>query len=138
MSSWLDALQKEIQEELSSSHMMEPNTDIAPEDHIVGEIADDLKGMYSLALRLQKTALDAHTASHYETNKEHQEAQNEQAQRLAKKSELLLEIFWISIKEQYDLWGKPSVGVRRGWKAVWSEPTTPPVIELFKKIFGGE
>lgn len=138
MSTWLETLQTEIQDELKSVHLMEPNTDLGADDRIVGDMDEQLRGVYSLAMRWMKTAADNATAAQFETNKERQELLSEQAQRLAKKSKILLDIFWISIKEQFDLWEKPSIGVRRGCKVVWSESSTPPIVDLFRRLFGQE
>jgi hypothetical protein len=135
MTTWLDIIKMEL-ENLDLEGLLEPTTEVGAKDHVVGEADTDLKRLYGLAMQWDKTAIESLVAARYVNNREHQEHHVEKATELHKKSELLMEIFWASIKDSFDLWQKPSVGIRKGWKVVWSEPEVPPIIGILGELFG--
>jgi DNA-binding transcriptional regulator/RsmH inhibitor MraZ len=121
---------------MDTSNLVEPNAEISEKDHLVGEADVDLRKLYSLAISWEKTAIETLVAARYINSKTDQEQRMEKANELRKKSEIMMEIFWISLKDSFDLWQKQSIGIRKNWKVVWSEPEVPPILGILGDLFG--
>ena len=134
MPTWFDIVKAEI-DSVDEKNLFEPLTEIGDGDHEIGEADIDLKRLYSLAMKWQKSSMELMVAARYVNNREDQEYKIKKAKELGQKSELLMEIFWTSIKEMYNVWHKPSIGIRKGWKIVWSEPEEPPIPGFLKDLF---
>jgi hypothetical protein len=120
--------------------LIEPETEVNSKDHVVGEMNADLKRLFGLARQWGEAANEVLGKTGYLFHQEHIEHHIEKALELREKSGLLTEIFWASVKESFGLWQKPSIGLRKGWKVVWSEPETPSSevgIPLIISIVGG-
>ncbi|MBI3956755.1 MAG: hypothetical protein HY340_02090 [Candidatus Kerfeldbacteria bacterium] len=133
MNTWIQSLQAEL-DKVDLQGVIEPQGEIEERDHVVGQANDDLKRLYGLMMRWSKASLESVVAAQFAPNRELREHYTNQATMLGKKSEVLTEIFWITIKETFDLWQKPSVGIRKGWKVVWSEPEVPPIIGILSNM----
>ena len=57
-------------------------------------------------------------------------ARQKELRSVSKKSEVVSTMMLVSIRDQYDLWDKPEVGVRKGWQVVWSELSEEKQLEL--------
>ncbi len=54
---------------------------------------------------------------------------------LAAEHEALDQIFWVSLRTRFpELTGKDKIGVREGWKVVWSEDITDAIFGLIKQV----
>ncbi len=137
MPTWFDIVKAEV-DSVDEKNLFEPQIDIDIEggDHEIGEADADLKKLYSLATKWQKSSMELMVAAQYVNNREDQEYKIKKAKELGQKSNLLMEIFWVSIKEMYNVWHKPSVGIRKGWRIVWSEPNGEPLPGFLKDLFG--
>lgn len=110
--------------------LAEPETEVDSKDHVVGEMDADLKRLFGLARQWREAANEVLGKSGCLFHQEHLEHHIEKALELREKSELLGEIFWASVKESFGLWHKSSIGLRKGWKVVWSEPEEDPSSEM--------
>lgn len=120
MSTWLDEIRMEI-ENMDPASIIEPPAEVNREhDHIVCEAEDSLRKLYTLTMQLEKEANMMLVNARFSGNIANMLEAAENAQRLMRKVDALREIFWISLKDSYDLWDKPTVGVRKGWKVVWN------------------
>lgn len=133
MSRWMSAVLKEL-EGLNQKGLLEPKTEVGPTDHVVGEANVEIRKLYGLAMQTSRRSAESIVSAQYDINRETQEHHAAKAVELRKKAELLMEIFWVSIKDQFDLWQKPSVGIRKGWKVVWSEPGPDSILDLLGTI----
>ena len=115
---------------------IEPSNEVEKDEHVVGTADADVQKLYGLAMQWQKTSMETAVAARFINRRKEAEANLETAAILQKKSELVLEIFWLSLKETFDLWGKPSIGIREGWKVVWSEPAPPQIGDILGGLFG--
>lgn len=136
MPTFLDTVRIEL--ENTDGRLIEPTAEVGKKDHVVGVADEDIRKLYGLAMQWDKVAMETAIAARYVNNRADQEQSAERALMLHKKSELLMDLFWASLKDAFDLWQKPSVGIREGWKIVWSEPEVPPIIGLLGKMLGGE
>lgn len=119
---WLDEIRAELDgftpESLKS---FEPQTEAEKGEHVVGELADDLKKLLSLVVRYRKKAREAFAALIRSVFKEGAAYEENLLEYmvLSEKARVLKEIFHISINSAFNLWQKPMFGVRKGWKVVW-------------------
>jgi len=133
---WLNLLGTEV-ESLSDDELLEPLNEVEEEDHLVGSIDSDLalQRLYSLGKRMlgdaQRLLVDARLAK----NRAEMEEFVLRAQELSGKGSLVLEIFWASIKDSFQLWGRSSVGIRAGWQVVWSDQDNS-MPDIFRHLFG--
>ncbi len=87
----------------------------------------ELQRLWTLGRRLRvearRTIADAQLAK-----KDAQQELLTRANELDQKGELVLDIFWASIKDSFNLWDKASIGIREGWQVIWSDVdvTNPP------------
>ncbi len=137
MPSWIDLIKMEMEME---QQLFEPQTEISKIDHIVGEVDDDLKKLYCIAMQWKKAADETLPAAR-RINVD-QDQQLAKARELYQKSEILQEIFWISLEDSFNLWHRRSIGVRKGWKVVWTElseapemPETPLILNMLRNLF---
>jgi hypothetical protein len=60
-------------------------------------------------------------AAQHAKTKENFEYHAKKASEWHRKHEILMESFWVSIRDSFDLWDKSSVGIRKDWKVVWCD-----------------
>lgn len=122
----LDNVQVELQS-IKEDDLIEPGFDIDPEvDTEVGEATLDLKKIYTLQEKFQQLALKHAVDARCARTDGERKAAMATAIEFREKSELIGNFFWACLKDEFGLWLKPSVGIRKGWKVVWS--TRPPRI----------
>ncbi len=133
---WLDTVKMEM-ENMESSHLMEPPSEVDSHDHVVGEAEPELRKIYSLAMQWQKTAMELVVSARFTNDSVTREQRLKRAEQLNQKSGVLMKVFWLSIRDAHDLWDKDSVGIRKEWKVVWSESNEiPPFLGLLGGILG--
>lgn len=59
-----------------------------------------------------------------------------QLAELNKLIEIVNDIFWFEIRKDFNLWTKPLIAVRKGWKIVWRKATedTPEITKLLQVL----
>lgn len=125
MSNWIKLLPLELHE-IEEGEFCEPET--GPEsgkDNIVGEMSIDLKRIYTRYRTLRESADRAAIDAKYAKKEEQRKEFLIKALELHEKAEAMESIFWISVKDEFGLWGKESIGVRKGFLVVWSEAEAP-------------
>jgi hypothetical protein len=77
--------------------------------------------MYLLAHRLSIEADQLKISARYESDKKR--LFDLLAQGIAKdhSSKILTAAFWINLQHEFQLFGKPSVGIRKEWMVTWSD-----------------
>lgn len=123
MSTWLKLLPLEM---TTVEDFREPTDKIDPRyDHIVGEMSDDLKRLYTLWMQIDRESERLAHEAKWESDEAKKRQLVTNVYEIYKKAEILQEIFWISLKDDYQLWDKPSVGVRKNYQVVWTEERNP-------------
>lgn len=131
----METFLRKLQEALNISEsdgLCEPENEVQKGDHIVGVLEDEsMKRLYSLVRRwtnegistviLANSTTDEPTACKYQLH----------AMQLKTITEALMEIFWIDLRLYFlgqgiSLYERPSIGVRKEWIVVWSEPKPEP------------
>ncbi len=109
MKTWLKTIAEELQGLSSDDLLISPDSEVSEKEEVIGEIdSDELKSIYCLVQKWGKAARFAAESG-----------KAEKASELAEKADLLMAIFWASLKDAFDLWEKPAVGIRKDWKVVW-------------------
>ena len=119
MNTFIEMLPLELRE---VTDYIEPNTEFGSNDYDVGVMSEDLKKLYTLWTCTMKSAAHMKADSMFGRvdNKEECDARLDE---LVERVELLARLFWFTVKAEHNLWGKNSVGVRKGFTVVWSDQT---------------
>lgn len=122
MSTWLKLLPLELNG-IEENEFCEPETEVDPtKDHMVGEMSLDLKRIYTHWRGLRESADRAVLDAKYAKGNDQREALFMRAIELHEKAEVMEDIFWISLKDEFGLWGRENsdntTGVRKGFKVV--------------------
>ena len=119
MTTWIKLLPLEIS---NITEMWEPEQEVDEAfDHPVGEMSDDLRKLFSLWRQTQKCAEQLILEARYSHNADEQKSLGTRAFEIQKKAEVLREIFWISVRDEFGLWNKDAIGVCRGYLVIWSD-----------------
>ena len=132
MSNWLKLLPTELS---LVDNFVEPEDDMQSNDNYVGDMTTELKKLYTLWKRLSEVA--ARSKVDYEfSNASTKEALLAKWAELREKAKTLRYIFWVCVQDEFpELWSRESIGVRRGFKVVWSEEKDSGP-EFFRQVFG--
>jgi len=118
LTSWLKTLEAELVEVDLGKAALEALSEVGLGEEIVGDVGSETKKLYLLAKLFSKTAAEIKVKLDYaETPTERQEHARKYAE-LHEKTEVLANLFWISVKDELNLWDKGSIGIRKGWKVV--------------------
>ena len=134
---WFKLMPTEL-ESLSENELVRPLVELEGRDHIVGSIDSDLdlQKLYALGRRLiaesERLLIDARAAR----SREEMGELVSRAKEFNEKGELIVSIFWASIRDSFRLWDKPSIGIREGWQVVWSDEDTS-LPSFLRDLFGG-
>lgn len=100
----------------------EPQEDVDPEiDEVVGELTDDMKQLLGAATHFYKSARAAVKTLSATDIKSRIKAMAD-ANTLTEKGDLVMSIFWNSVRETFDLWDVKAMAVRKGWRVVKTKP----------------
>ena len=135
MPTLLDMVRIEL-ENLAPDQMFEPTGEALPTEHRVGQAAPDARKLYRLGMQWDKAANETALAARYLSDPNRQRETIVKAMELHNKSQILLNIFWASLRDAFDLWDKPNVGIRRGWQVVWIESDVPSILDILGHLFG--
>ncbi len=118
---WLDIIKLET-ENMSPEDFIEPQHELETEESVVGEVGDErLKRLFGLAMQWNREAVDCVRRASKTDDPAARDEDLALATELRKKSQILFDIFWTSLKDEYGLWDKDIIGVRRGWKVVFKD-----------------
>ena len=129
MSTWLKLLPLELSE---ITEYVEPQTELDPQKfHVLGEMTEDLKKLYTLWFTLAKQKDEYLLAARYAKDEKEEKLNLTRAIELGEKTEVVKQIFWISLRDEFNLWNKlvideVMIGVSKGFKVVWSERPSGP------------
>lgn len=134
---WLELLSLEVGS-ISEEEFIEPDVKLDEEfDHPVGEADEDLRRLFTKWRQLMEAADRTAVDARYARDERARQEVATQAWELLTKAQIVGELFWICVKDSFDLWTKSSVGIRKGWIVVWSEREDSPVIGLLRRSLGG-
>jgi len=127
---WLSTLLLELNE---TTDYLEPRQEIGSNDHVVGDMNELMKKLYTVYMSMAKQASMLKVELGFSDNEE----TRLQAFRLIDRATILQKLFWLIVKDVFNLWDKESTGVRAGFKVVWSDSSpTMTLKDLFGNMFG--
>lgn len=132
MSDWLKLLPLELSQ---IDSFKEPDVDMEPGDNLIGELTPVLKRLYTFWRKLEEAAARNEVDYHYSRQENKEDLKNKSCE-LEAKARALRFIFWVCLQDEYQTWGKGRVGVRRGFKVVWSDEA-PSDFDFLKEFLGG-
>lgn len=133
------------------STVKKPEASICKGDHVVGVMNEDLRALYGAWIgKMEELRILAKKLAHMVVDYQDDPSPPAEFTKLQKqacllhgKVTILDELFWNSVRHQFpDIANKSNIGLRWGWKVVWSEdhqaPTPAIFLALLKKILGQE
>ena len=129
---WLNLLPLEI---ASVEESLEPQSKKLREDHNVGYMSQEHKKLYTLWKRIEEKALQSSVKAQFETNEESRAYAITTSYELRAKADALRKILLISLQDYFNVWDKPSIGLRYGFEVVWSD--APPLYGIFDLVGAG-
>jgi hypothetical protein len=99
----------------------EPDEEQGSKEHVVGIADSGLRRAFCLVSEYRRRTMRAAADTEVGNAKAREEKKNEAAWFYAQAG-LLSEIFWLSCRAAFpELRDKASIGIRKGWKVIWSE-----------------
>jgi len=130
--SWLKLLSIEL---ANINELIEPDAELdSLRDHAVGVASEELQRLYTLARNLKEASEYAKLQARFGKDNSTKEEATEKAYELSKKAEIIQEIFWICLRDEFELWGKSSVGIRKGFVVVYSDFEPPSFLDFLKSL----
>jgi len=117
MCTWLKLLPLELQE---VEDFVDNPDEPGPGETVVGVMSDDLKRIYALRVSNMIKATTKVLESALKPHNSRLELLAD-ASRLEYQANALDSIFWIGINDEFGLWDKPNVGIRKGFQVVHYE-----------------
>lgn len=113
--SWVKLIPQELQL-ISESEYVEPADEVRNSDVDVGEMNETQKRLYTLAKQLTLEVANSDKSNLPRVNE------------LADKAEIIWKMLWADICDTHSLWKYPTVGVRRGYRVVYSKIPRLPIM----------
>lgn len=119
---------------LELKDFVEPDIDLKPsDDHVVGIMNVDLMRIYSMRMQVAKLAAEKGVELQFFRGDDNQKKNLYlEVSALHEKYHFLDELLWIEIREEFGLWDKPVLGIRRGRQVIWNELKMPNMFGPFK------
>jgi len=131
---WFEEIVEQMKYRKDQGHGLDPKNPIEPNDHYIGEIPDTLKNLFRMAIKYEKDAEETILAAKYSSDEAVAKGHRERANEILIRRRFLFDAFWVSVRDLYNLWDKGSIGIRKGWKVVWSDPSSDPLIKAFEDL----
>ncbi len=114
----------------------EPHQKITPNDNIVGDMSDDLKKLLTITILSGRKFAEMQVERKFGNleNDENWEGKFREAQE---KTELLTKIFWVAVRDEFSMWDKGSIGVRKGFKVVWLDESSGSFMDFLNNLLEG-
>ncbi|MEK7066975.1 MAG: hypothetical protein AAB949_01210 [Patescibacteria group bacterium] len=124
--SWLKMLAMELSS-IDTKEYYEPEDEVDSKfDAVAGEASDEIKRIYMLAEKLREAGARYIVDARFSRDNQLRTDAQKKAYELKQKTEVLMQIIWITLKDDFDLWDKYSIGIRKGWKVVYRREDAPP------------
>ncbi len=108
------------------------------QDHVVGIMTEDLKRLFTVWRNAQKSLAERIWTFKFGDTKEIREQAKQEEPERRMKANVLQEIFFIAVSDDFGLWDKGRVGVRQGFRVIWREEEENSFGGLLRRITGGD
>lgn len=93
--------------------------ELEPHEEVLGVVHDEyLRKLFVMAHYYHREEARQKTEMQYEPSKEEREKLNLVRQRADAKGEILMDMFWLGVREQLGIWGVGAISVRDGYKII--------------------
>ena len=134
MSTWLKLLPLELSG-MDKVEIIEPEYPVGKNDHLVGEMSDMTRRLFTLGRLLEKDANQSKLDAQYCPDKARKAELQSRANEFMVKSNIIKELMWVGIKDEFGLWNI-SIGVRAGFKVVtMPDSQNDDIPPFFKGLF---
>jgi hypothetical protein len=130
---FIDLIKMDL-DSLKEEELFEPNVPLDPGDNLIGDMTLDHKKLFTLMTLTLRQSEEVKLKARFSSN-ESQKSLFEEFSLLTSKYDLLNDMFWFEVKLTYrDLACKPKIGVRQGYKIVWTN-SSPNPLDMLRKMF---
>ena len=115
---------KELCDELDNigpGQLVEPSGEIGPNDNIAGLASVEIKKICTLRENTAKAGRELVKRMILSNNFEEAAKLREEITRIEQKCDLLDSLLWLTVRDEFKLWGKRSVGIKKGFVVVWTD-----------------
>lgn len=143
MPTWLDMVKMEMENmdlascPESASEELDNST-----EKVCATLTDnpDLKKLHVLKLQWLRKAMELEVQARFSTSSTERKELMLEIEQLGRKAQLVEQIFYVSLRDTYDLWDKDCLHMRKGWKVVTHDGTShggPDIRDILGGLFGG-
>lgn len=109
----------------------EPQEDVDPEiDEVVGELTDDMKQLLGVAAYFNEKAMSVTKTLPPKATADDETRALAKINLLTDKEDLVMSIFWNSVREAFDLWNVKAMAIRKGWRVVKTKQKADAMDEI--------
>jgi hypothetical protein len=128
---WINNLSLELQM-IKDDELINPTETKQMGDNSAGFMSEQLKRLYTLGRELSSKSTRCQADYEIASTDEKRHEAMKNGLRFADKANIIRDILYYELAEDFDLWDKPSVAIRSNFEVVWHEDTNP-----FRALFGG-
>jgi hypothetical protein len=114
----------QIKVESNPNINIELDTEVSPNDHVLGKITPRQKELLITASQLQVIVVNSSEIANGTDANGMKNILKAKVNELSEKSSTIMKAFIIDIADSYNLWpmyNEIDIGVRKGWMVVWTE-----------------
>jgi len=118
-------------EEAPIDEIPEPQEVMTPGDHVVGILNEGLIRLFGLACVLMEKAAGQEQMADYLLADGYADQSNAAHAKMDKyliKYEVIAELLLLKIRSDFNLWDKPNIGIRTGFRVVWFNDDTDSIV----------
>ncbi|MBI2124849.1 hypothetical protein HYT92_03590, partial [Candidatus Pacearchaeota archaeon] len=98
--------------------------EVKPHDNIAGIASVEIKRICTLRANTADAGIKLSRRIMLANNPDEVAKLEEEITRTDKKCDLLDSLLWFALRDEFKLWGKHSVGIKKGFVVVWADETS--------------
>jgi len=128
--SFLETLRLEL-ENVNLTESPDPPFPVETGDHVVGIASEEHKKLYAVWQNYERAGMETGIQARYARGEEERTQAIRRASSLSMKANLIRDLFWISLRDSFDQWGR-DIAIKAEWKVVWTETKPPSLLDLLR------
>jgi len=129
MSTFLKLLPLEL-EQLEGKQYLEPPVAVSDNETVVGEVGDYARRLFTLWRMKERAAREHQVAAEFTTDKAEAVRLMRMRHECIMKAKAISCLFWIAVRDEFELWGVSHVGINEGWKVTCCDTDSDTHITL--------
>jgi len=135
MSTFLKLLPLELSS-IADNDIVEPTSQVEEGDHIIGDMSNSVKQLFTLGRMLEKDAKQNMLDCQYCTDTVKKQELEAKATELEAKSLIISLLMWISIRDELGIWTE-DIGIRCGFRVVVTKEKEDDLPPFLRRLMGG-